>query len=345
MMRQLRRLTHSVPALGPGVSAIAVYSEVTPDGMRDRPAAESGFEGVACVDDSARLACLYIRIWRRYRADWARRAALESLAFVRAMQTPEGGFINFLSDWDGTKNLAGRTSASPTGPWLARACEALAAGGRAFEDERCTQALRRAIPLLRLPTPHLDLRAVALLAALEFPPATEPVELAGCASSWAQEIFDSRIGALLPDARDSSAVHLWGHLQECALAEAGLRFGRADWTRAAQASSDLLLVPAAESAFPEHTSIPFDVSCTVRGLESVGRATGEGRYFHASQLARAWFDGRNAAATPVFDAPRGLVHDGIDGGCVNANSGAEANIEYGLALLAGMGARARASGR
>ena len=59
MIRQLRRLTRPVPSFGEGVAAIAVYSEVTAEGLWRRPAAESGFEGVACVDDAARLACLY----------------------------------------------------------------------------------------------------------------------------------------------------------------------------------------------------------------------------------------------------------------------------------------------
>ena len=96
----------------------------------------------------------------------------------------------------------------------------------------------------------------------------------------------------------------------------------------------MAIVPAAERAFAQGTSNPFDVSCVVRGLDAVGLAVRDRRYRVAATLARAWFDGRNAASEPVFDRVRGLVHDGIDDGRVSANSGAEANIEAGLALVA-----------
>ena len=50
--------------------------------------------------------------------------------------------------------------------------------------------------------------------------------------------------------------------------------------------------------------------------------------------SRVWIDGRNAAAAPVFDRQRGLAYDGIDDGRVSHNSGAESNVEAGLALVA-----------
>jgi hypothetical protein len=80
--------------------------------------------------------------------------------------------------------------------------------------------------------------------------------------------------------------------------------------------------------------LPFEVSCTVAGLAAVGRASGEARYTAAAALGRLWFHGRNNAGQPVYDRQRGLVYDGIDLGQVSHNSGAESNIEGGLALLA-----------
>lgn len=79
--------------------------------------------------------------------------------------------------------------------------------------------------------------------------------------------------------------------------------------------------------------MPFDVSSTVAGLDAVAAATGEARYADLAALARAWFDGRNAAAEPIYDRVRGCVFDGIDGTRVNRNSGAESNIEGALALI------------
>ncbi len=333
MIRQIRRLTHAVPALGPVVSAIAIYSEATPRGMKDRCAAESGFEGVACVDDTARLASLYIAHWRTSGEPHWRTAALRALAFVKAMQTRDGWFVNFISRWDGTKNMTGRTSADPLGPWLARACHALAEGAAAFGDKDCASAFERALPWLDEPTPYLDLRAVALLAVLEFAGARREPGMDERASRLAAEIHASRVRATLPDARSTSTIHLWGHLQECALAKAGTHFGNPQWVEAARASAERLLIPAVAHRFPGRTSIAFDVSCTVRGLDAVATATGEARYANYAALARAWFDGRNAAGMPVFDRARGLVYDGIDDGRVSPNSGAESNIEAGLALV------------
>lgn len=333
MIRQLRRLTRPVPAFGPNVSAIAIYSEATRRGLRERCAAESGFEGVACVDDTARLASLYIALWRcDHKPQW-RTAALEALAFVRAMQTPEGSFVNFISRWDGTKNRVGRTSAEPHGPWLARACHALADAADAFGDPDCADAYERALPWLDDHTPYLDVRAVALLAALRYHHATGAPEDGERAVRWAEELHASRVEGILPDQAGCPAVHLWGHLQECALAEAGATFGRPDWVEAARASAEAVLVPAIRRAFCGPKSIAFDVSCAVRGVEAVGRATGDPRYARFAELGRAWFDGRNAAGTPVYDRRRGLVYDGIDGAQLNPNSGAESNIEAGLVLV------------
>jgi hypothetical protein len=71
----------------------------------------------------------------------------------------------------------------------------------------------------------------------------------------------------------------------------------------------------------------------VSGLAAVGRATGDRRFADAASSARAWFDGHNAAGQPVYDRESGAVYDGIDNGCLSRNSGAEANIEGGLAML------------
>ena len=62
-------------------------------------------------------------------------------------------------------------------------------------------------------------------------------------------------------------------------------------------------------------------------------ATGDDRHTRYAGLARAWFDGRNAAAAPVFDRQGSLAYDGIAHGLVSQNSGAESNVESGLALV------------
>lgn len=60
------------------------------------------------------------------------------------------------------------------------------------------------------------------------------------------------IGSVLPDEADNSEVHLWGHLQEAALARIGLAFDRDDLIQATARSADELLSPVALRAFAAH---------------------------------------------------------------------------------------------
>jgi hypothetical protein len=176
-------------------------------------------------------------------------------------------------------------------------------------------------------------RAVAVLAALEYWQATGERRVAERALAWAGEIMATRIGDVLPDFAGDADVHLWGHLQEAALARIGKEFGRDDLLQAAARSADVILAPAAELAFPGPRTMPFDVSSTVAGFDALATATKEARYAELAALARAWFDGCNAAGEVVYDRKRGCVFDGIDGDRVSRNSGAESNVEGALALM------------
>jgi hypothetical protein len=153
------------------------------------------------------------------------------------------------------------------------------------------------------------------------------------AVAWSREIAGYSSGRRLLNAAGEQPVHLWGHLQEVALADTGAALGHADLVECARESTEALLLPAVDSGFDFAQVLPFDVSCTVAGLAAVGRATTNQRYTAAAERGRQWFSGRNTAAQPVYDARRGMVYDGIDNGQVSRNSGAESNIEGALALL------------
>lgn len=333
MIRQLNLLLRPVPALGPGILTLAIYAH--PDGPEFDlpPAAESGYEGVACVDDAARAALLYTEIWRRHGFVWAREAAEGLLRFTCAMQLEGGAFVNFIANWDGERQLATPTSRPGGGPWQARAMHALARGMAVFGAEPYAAAFEAGIPALIEPTPYLDIRALSAIVMLEYWQATAAPSAAAHALAWAEAVAAARVGDLLPDRAGSGDVHLWGHLQEAALARIGVAFGHDDLVHAAARSADAILAPAAERAFAGPRSLAFDVSCTVAGLDAVAAATGAERYASLAASARAWFDGRNAARQAVYDRDRGLVRDGIDGDRLSENSGAESNIEGGLALI------------
>jgi hypothetical protein len=316
-----------------------VYAEPeTPDSdalPEARSAREQGIEGVACVDDAARAIVLYHEVWRRYRLESARIAASRLLQFLAYMQDDDGRFGNFILDWTGRRNRTGITSRAGGPAWQARALHALACGVALFPGDEWDDRFRRALPWVDEATPYLDVRAVCVLAVLEHWRATGAADSADRALAWSREIANHRGESGLLNAAGVPSIHLWGHLQEAALATTGSALGQAELVECARESAEALLLPAVESGFDFEHVLPFDVSCTVAGLAAVGRAASDERYAAAAVRGRAWFHGRNTADQPVYDARRRMVYDGIDRGEVSRNSGAESNIEGALALLDG----------
>ncbi|PKN82861.1 MAG: hypothetical protein CVU47_01360 [Chloroflexi bacterium HGW-Chloroflexi-9] len=313
--------------------AIATYAHPSGETFEVREAAESGYEGVACVDDAARAAIVYAGIWRRHGSAWARETAEGLLAFTRAMQVEGGAFVNFIATWNGERQLDTTTSYPGGDPWQARAMHALAYGVGVFDRPAYVDAFEAGLPALSAPTPHLDVRALRAIAVFEYWQATADSSAGALALAWAEELAGTAVEGILPDRAGSDEVHLWGHLQEAALARIGRAFGRNDLIQVAAQSADELLVPVVLRAFGGARSLAFDVSSVIAGLEAVAAATSDHRYIEHAAAARAWFDGRNAAGRSVYDRTRGLVADGIDGDRVSVNSGAESNIEGALAFL------------
>jgi hypothetical protein len=336
-LRHLRRLTRPVARAGPLACAIAVYSEpINADSElppEPRSARERGFEGVACVDDAARAIVLYSGIWRRHRQPSARMAVSSLLQFLAYMQDEDGRFGNFIVEWTGRRNRVGTTSHAGGPAWQARALHALACGVAIAGGVEWNERFRRALRWVDDAIPYLDVRAVCVLAVLEHWRATGALDSADRAVAWSREIAGVESGSSLLNAPGVQRIHLWGHLQEAALAATGSLLGEPELVERARASAEALLVPAVDSGFNFERVLPFDVSCTVAGLAAVARATSDERYAVAAAHARQWFHGRNTAGQPVYDARRGMVYDGIDNGQVSRNSGAESNIEGALALL------------
>ncbi len=285
------------------------------------------------MDDAARAVVMYCTLWRQHRIASARSAADGLLRFLAHMQDDDGRMTNFIVDWDGHPNTTGSTS-YPGGPqWQARALHAFACASAAFGGDEWNERFERALPWVDEASPYLDVRAVAVLAVLQHWQATRSDASAQRAIAWCDEIASQRRGDRLLNAAGVEEVHLWGHLQEAALADAGRLLDRPSLVECAVASAEALLLPAAERGFDFNPVLPFDVSCATLGLQAVARATGDRRYVEGAARARMWFLGRNAARKPVYDRQRGLVYDGIDGGRVSRNSGAESNVEGALAML------------
>ena len=216
MLRQLWRLTRPVPAAGPNALAVTIYEH--PDGVVH--AQESGFEGVACIDDAARLLIVLSEVWARTKLDWVERWARGVLDFVLWMQEPDGTWLNFIHDWNGDKNRDGITSRPGQNFWLARGILGTQQAALVFDDEPAHVASQRGLAAAAAEEAPPDIRALHLAALFS------GERESALAEKWADELLACRDGDILKNAELEVGVpHLWAHVQEGALAEAAGKLG------------------------------------------------------------------------------------------------------------------------
>jgi len=330
VLSHLVSLTRPLPIVGPRAIAVAIYAR---DDGAHIGARESGEEGVACVDDAARALVLWCDLWERTHAPIARQWVEGLLAFCRWMQQPDGRFLNFVLDWDGTLNVDGITSrADGASFWHARGARAMAKVWRVFGDQQARTDYERAQTCFDESPVASDVRAVQILAALDAGANGDDI------ARWCADLVAQRNGDVLLDSHDATAPHLWGHIQEGVLAAAATVLGRADLLGIARRSADAYLVPLIAGGFDLPTVQPYGVASAALALDRLDEAVGDGRYAAAARDARAWFDGRNPAGRAVYDRDRGRVADGIDNGQINPHSGAESNILGAQTFLDEVGA-------
>lgn len=331
MLQQLARLTAAVTAAGERACAIAVYANAED---RAIAAADIGYEGVACVDDVGRAVVLMADVWEATRIPLVRAWTETLVEFLQYMQLPDGRFVNFVVDWAGRRNDRGPTSFAGGGFWHARGVRGLAKAWLALGDETARDGVVRGLPLIRgardVPP---DVRAIHALMAVELLRAGQFAELRPDLERWADEIASSRAGDVLHDNPDEAEPHLWGHVQEGVLAEAGALLGRPELIRVARASALAYLRPLIESGFDAPTVQPYGVASAVYSVDRLAAITRDAVFDDLARKARSWFHGRNPAGLPICRTGSGRIHDGIDDGVVNAHSGAESNIVGAQALI------------
>lgn len=322
-----------------GALAIAVYADA-----EDRllVATDRGYEGVACVDDAARALVLFCDLWTATRLPLARSWARGLLQFVLDMEDREGRFVNFITDWSGTRNGHGPTSFAGGSFWHARAVRGLARAAIALGDERALLAARRGMTHLRgIPAPA-DVRAIHICAAVDLLRVGGAPELRTALEVWASELVACRRDDVLYDNPDQSEPHLWAHIQEAALIDAGVLLARDDLIDVARRSVVRFIAPLIESGFDLPTMQPYGVACALAGVERLAAVAPDARLARLADQARAWFNERNPAGRAVYDRVAGRVHDGIDAGILNRHSGAESNIAAAEALFSELPAIAAA---
>lgn len=329
MLRQLARLTRPVLATRGGV-AIAVYSDERGVTLA---ATDRGYEGVACVDDAARALSLLCDIDDAAHVPVIRTWAAGLLEFLLYMQLPDGRFVNFIRDWGGTRNEGGPTSYPGGGFWHARGVHALARACRTLDDPRARGGAVAGFAHVRGAHAPANVRAVHVLTAIELMRSGIVSDLGPTLEAWCDELVACRRNGVLFDDPDQHEPHLWGHVQEGALAEAGAFLGRPDLVEVARESALRYLAPLIDGRFDLPLVQPYGVASAVFGVDRLAAVTGDPRFRQLAEQARGWFHERNTAERAVYDRAAGKVHDGIDSGVLNAHSGAESNIVAAQALL------------
>lgn len=148
----LQHLTEKIQVGGEEASIVHVYANFPTYEWVE--AKESGSEGIACVDDVARAAVLYVRHFELRRDTLSLASAKSLLRFVMRMQTDDGMFYNFINA-DHSINREGRTSYKSFGWWAARGVWCFGTGYRVMKsvDPSFADELERRI---RRTFPHID---------------------------------------------------------------------------------------------------------------------------------------------------------------------------------------------
>lgn len=330
-------------------------------------------EGAACVDDAARAAVLYLRLYELTGNEEARRAAEKLLRFVHYMQRADGLFYNFVySNRLDINTTHPNSRAEPFGWWAARAVWALGTAADVLQRAnprlaaQAAQAARRALMHLdRTWLTHYprtrragnrtvpewlvyhygaDASSELLLGLVRLHRATKDTAAARMIRQLAEGIALMQYGSMArhPYGAHASWIdswHGWGNAQTQALAEAGFvesaRYEAEHFYPRLLVYGWMYAMSLDDSTLvTPYEQIAYAVRCVSVGLIRLYERTGDVRYATMAGLAASWLTGNNEANVPMYDPTTGRGYDGITGpGQVNRNAGAESTIEALYTIL------------
>lgn len=347
VLRHLLRLTDSFVHSSSSISYIHIYSRIPGQEHGERlheleppldvfVAQDSGFEGIACLDDTARAAVLALEVYEQTGSAAALQLAQEWLGYLRYMQLPDNRFVNFIKDPAGTRNVNGQTSYPGGEPWTARALAALAAAYRVLGDEDCLQCFQRTVfP----PTGHMSLNAVYLLSLMDIYQVRPDYGY----ERWIEDTAAALISAgpdYLRNECGRAEVELYDYHQLQALTRAGRILSNKEYLAFAESTVEHFVEPVVSGGFyhvwpndRDHQSV-FDVSAIALGLEELYNVTQKEQYRDLALQCVEWLYGNNPAHAPVYDPHTGRCHDNINlKGEIAPTTGAESAIEAGFLQL------------
>lgn len=340
VLQYLKALTFDFDRDGQHVSCVLIYSEPDPEvegQYRPIVAAESGFEGVACVDDTARAALLALEVYERTGSRSALQLAKRWLTFVEYMQYPDGSFANFIRNVTGVRNATGATSVKGGYWWSARALRVLARAYRVTGNDRYLASYQRCV---LEPLADGKIQAVLALAELDLLRADPDEGLAARILDRCRFMVGPPANPYFRDQPRRAAISMWGYHQLHAVASAAVTLREPLLLGPCRRTIQNLIEPDVRARFwhsyPERQKngvCAYDVAPIVQGLKAMYDATGAKKYRSLALDAAEWFYGRNDAGVPMYDPARGQCSDGITYGMASTNRGAESAIEAGFAEL------------
>ncbi len=341
ILRHLCRLTGTFQHRGREIPYIVVYSRPEGDGL-DPPltpmiAEQSGFEGVACVDDVSRAAMLALQYHELTGSPVALQLAQRWMTFVSYMQARDGCFHNFICDASGTKNYQGQTSYKGGSWWTVRAVASLVHAWRVTRRPHYRRRfLRAALPVA---TDIKIAGSLVLILLARWQAEGYDKHLCDLACSLCDQMLD-RCPDYFRTHPEVDEIDLFGYTPLQAMAQAARLFGRGDYLAACERTVEHLIQPVMDDGFyhvyphMQDSQCVYDISPLVLGLEELYRATEAPRYRTMALRCASWLDGNNCANTAMYDATTGRCLDGLSVGSVNRNTGAESAIEAGFIELA-----------
>lgn len=347
-LEHLNFLNEDVEIGGKDMLITHIYSEAP-----DYKWVDASGEGIACVDDVARAAVVYLNEYEQNKDLKSLREAKKSLNFVMHMQADDGEFYNFVNK-DLSINTDGPTSKKSFDWWAARAMWSLGQGYGVFKDvdPAYAQELKESFllaneALQKKVNAHygeyknvhgykvpawiggFDAMSNALLGLAEFyeveknPSVKDSMKKVGRGldefqyGSYTQYPYGAHLGW------DGSPTlwHAWGSGQTFALAKAGALIGEKKWVASAKQEADqffshLLVTGMIKEMAPtmaKDEQIAYGVNMLTQGFAEVYRATKDPKYAKYAGLAATWFTGNNDAGAVMYDSATGRGYDGLNG--------------------------------
>lgn len=328
-------------------------------------------EGIACVDDAARAAVVYLRHYELTGEASSRSKAEALLRFLMYMQTEDGLFYNFVWNDELEINRTHQNSRADAFEWwAARAVWALGEGARVLKEanpslaEAAARRVERTYPHLRNMLARYgetaqqnnrtvprwlihqwasDATSELLLGLVALDRAYPADELKEMIDHFASGIEMMQYGSMsvFPYGAHASWIdqwHGWGNSQSQALAAAGRLEGP---RREAEHFFPRLLTAGwmhsmnlDSRSVREFEQIAYATRTVAVGLSNLYERSGERRHAILAGLAAGWLTGNNIVGEPMYDPQRGYGYDGINNASsINRNAGAESTIESLYTIL------------